>query len=236
MKIILIIFTLLIFIVLLNYVLPHLVKKFWRIRFLKWASDTGKIYLTFDDGPEISTTGMILDFLKIHKIKATFFVLGVNVQENLTLTQRIIDEGHIIGIHGNNHLHPWKVLPWKGMLDLSRVKKILEKNGIKTNYVRPPYGKLNLFSLIYILINHLTFIHWNIDPEDYNQSESINISEYLRNKIHKGKVILLHDGRCPGTFPGYVTVKGLIDYFENANISGELYSALPINGLKYSGD
>jgi peptidoglycan-N-acetylglucosamine deacetylase len=215
----------------LNYLLPHLIKKMWRKHLLKWASNSGKIFLTFDDGPEKLDTELILNILKNHGIQATFFVLGANVKNNLSLTQRIINEGHIIGIHGYNHLHPWKILPWRGMLDLSRGKKILEKNGIKVLYVRPPFGKLNLFSLIYIVINHLTFIHWNIDPEDYNQSDSATLSEQLKNKIQKGKVVLLHDGRCPGTFPGNVTVKGLGDYLENASVPSSEFSALPINGI-----
>jgi peptidoglycan/xylan/chitin deacetylase (PgdA/CDA1 family) len=227
MRIILLIFILIITFFLLNYLLPHLVKKLWRKRFLKWANDSGKIYLTFDDGPEISTTGQILDLLKVHGIQATFFVLGVNVQQNPYLTQRIIKEGHVIGIHGKNHLHPWKVLPWRGMADLSCGKKILEKNGIKTNYVRPPYGKLNILSLLYILINRLTFIHWNIDPKDYNQSESEMLTERLKSEIQKGKVVLLHDGRRPGTSPGNVTVKGLADFLGNTDISGVVFSPLP---------
>lgn len=203
----------------------------WRKHFLKWANNSGKIFLTFDDGPEKINTELILNILKIHGIQATFFVLGINVNNNLLLTQRIVNEGHIIGIHGYNHLHPWKVLPWRSMIDLSKGKKMLEKNGIKTNYVRPPYGKLNLFSLIYIVINRLTFIHWNIDPEDYNLSDSAILSEQLKNKIHKGKVVLLHDGRCHGTFPGNVTVKGLGDYLQNTSLPANEYSALPVNGI-----
>jgi peptidoglycan-N-acetylglucosamine deacetylase len=231
MNFILIASILLIFFFVLNFLLPHLIKKLWRIRFLKWAKNSGKIFLTFDDGPEKLNTGLILDFLKINGIRATFFVLGANVKENLSLTRRIIDEGHMIGIHGYNHLHPWKILPWRGMLDLSHGKEMLEENDIKTIYVRPPYGKLNLFSLIYILINHLTFIHWDIDPEDYNQGDSKKLSEYLKSKIQKGKVILLHDGRCHGTYPGNVTVKGLIEYFENTSVSAEDFSSLPVDGI-----
>jgi peptidoglycan/xylan/chitin deacetylase (PgdA/CDA1 family) len=226
------IFIILILFFLLNYLLPHLVKKWWRKSFLKWANDSGKIYLTFDDGPDISTTGQILDILKTHGIRATFFVLGINVIQNPEIIQRIIKDGHTIGLHGHNHLNPWNILPWKGMLDLSYGKKILEKNGMKTNYVRPPYGKLNILSLIYILINHLKFIHWNIDPKDYNENESDRLTKRLKNEIQKGKVILLHDGRLLGTSPGNITVKGLSDFLENTNISVEVFSTLPTNRLK----
>ena len=231
MNFILIISILLIFFFVLNYLLPHLIKKMWRMHFLKWASKSKKIFLTFDDGPEKLNTELILDILKNHGIKATFFVLGTNVKNNISLTQRIMYEGHVIGIHGYNHLHPWKILPWRGMLDLSYGKKVLEENGIRTIYVRPPYGKLNLFSLIYILINRLKFIHWNIDPEDYNQTDSVTLSKLLINKIQKGKVVLLHDGRCPGTFPGNVTVNGLVGYLENTSVSSGEFSTLPVNGI-----
>ncbi|MDR3609522.1 MAG: polysaccharide deacetylase family protein [Ignavibacteriaceae bacterium] len=227
--ILLILFVFIIFF--LNYILPHLVKKFWRRQLLKWVSDSGKIFLTFDDGPEISTTGQILDFLKTHNIRATFFVLGVNVEQNPALTQRILMEGHTIGIHGENHLHPWKILPWKGMSDLYNGNKILKKYGIRAIYVRPPYGKLNLFSLIYILINRLTFIHWNLDPKDYNQNESTKLSTLLKDQIQSGKIILLHDGRRPGTFSGDITVKGLESFLQSTRISPHLFSQLPINGI-----
>jgi peptidoglycan-N-acetylglucosamine deacetylase len=215
----------------LNYILPHLIKKIWRKKLLDYAIDSGKIYLTFDDGPEIATTDEILDFLKLHRIRATFFVLGVNVEKNPDLTRRIINEGHTIGLHGENHLHPWKTLPWRGMSDLSLGSKTLERNGIKTIYVRPPYGKLNLFSLIYILINRLIFVHWDTDPRDYDQNESKNLSLLLTEQIKTGKVVLLHDGRRPGTFSGNITVKGLNNFLQNTSIASNQFSQLPINGI-----
>jgi peptidoglycan-N-acetylglucosamine deacetylase len=218
--------------IVLNYFIPHIAKKWWRKHFLKWANDSSKIYLTFDDGPEITNTGLILDILKIHGIRATFFVIGINVEKNPFLVQRMIKEGHTIGIHGYNHLHPWKVLPWKAMEDLSRGKKILEKNGVKTCYVRPPYGKLNMLSLIYIFVNRLTFIHWHIDPQDYNEIESVKVAEFLKKEMQRGKVILLHDGRCKGTYSGDVTVNALSGFLENTFIPHEIFVALPINGLK----
>jgi len=226
-----IVFILIILFFLLNYILPHLVKKWWRRRLLKWANYSGKIYLTFDDGPEISTTGQILDFLKTYGIKATFFVLGVNVQKNPELIQRIIKEGHTIGLHGHNHLNPWNVLPWRGMSDLLLGTKILEKFGIKTKYVRPPYGKLNLLSLLYICIKGLTFVHWNLDPRDYSQNESKKLCDLLIKGIKKGMIVLLHDGRCPGTYPGNITVKAFGDFIESTEISFDMFSQLPINGF-----
>ncbi|NLF43119.1 MAG: polysaccharide deacetylase family protein, partial [Bacteroidales bacterium] len=66
------------------------------------------VYLTFDDGPTKEVTPLILDILALHKIKATFFVLGKNVLQNPEIFQRILDEGHAVGNHTFSHLKGWK--------------------------------------------------------------------------------------------------------------------------------
>lgn len=212
--------------------LPHLFKKVWRKRFLDWAKNSDKIFLTFDDGPDSSTTGQILDLLKVYGIKATFFVIGENVKENPALSKRIIEEGHAIGIHSQNHLHPWKVLPWKAMVDLSRGNNILKENGINTFYVRPPFGKLNFFSLMYMLKNHLTFVHWNLDTHDYERKEAGALGTFLKNESLNGKVVLLHDGRRPGKSSGNVTVEGLKIFFQSNGYRSDLFSPLPQAGIE----
>jgi peptidoglycan-N-acetylglucosamine deacetylase len=220
-----------IIILFLNFILPHLFKKIWGRRLSKWASKSGKIFITFDDGPDIDSTIPILDFLKKYRIQASFFVLGINAQQYPEMIKRMVNDGHTIGIHGQNHLHPWKVSPWKGMKDLSAGNEILRNFGIKTNYVRPPFGKLNLISLVYILINRLIFVHWNLDPRDYDQNDSEKLFEWLKYKIQKGNVVLLHDGRRPGTLSVNVTVKAFGKFLENTKISSDIFSKLPVNGL-----
>jgi peptidoglycan-N-acetylglucosamine deacetylase len=215
----------------LNFVIPHLFKKIWGRQLSNWAFKSGKIFITFDDGPDKDTTIPILDFLKKYKIKASFFVLGLNAKNHPDLIKRMINEGHTIGIHGHSHLHPWKVLPWNGMKDLSSGNEILRNFGIKTNYVRPPFGKLNLLSLVYILIKRLTFVHWNLDPRDYDQNDSEKLFECIKYKIQKGNVVLLHDGRRPGTLPGNVTVQAFGKFLETNKFSSDIFSKLPYNGL-----
>lgn len=67
-----------------------------------------KIYLTFDDGPTTIATEWILSVLKKHEIKATFFCIGNNIRKNPSLFRKIIQEGHCIGNHTQNHLQGWK--------------------------------------------------------------------------------------------------------------------------------
>ena len=70
---------------------------------------TNEIILTFDDGPTAGVTDKILDILKLHNIKATFFVVGANAARNPALMQRMADEGHIVGNHTMNHKNLKKV-------------------------------------------------------------------------------------------------------------------------------
>ena len=71
-----------------------------------WRMDAAEhsVYLTFDDGPIPESTPFILDTLKEHGVKATFFVVGENVKRYPDLFRRIISEGHSIGNHTYNHM------------------------------------------------------------------------------------------------------------------------------------
>ncbi len=214
------------FLLFINYFIPHLVKIYWRQKFLKTAELSKRIFLTFDDGPVYNSTSEILDLLKKYYIKATFFVVGKNVKINIDLIERIIREGHAIGIHGNNHLHPWKVNPWRAMKDLSEGSRILKDIGINTKLIRPPYGKLNLLSLLFIIYNKLIFVHWNVDPRDYERSEKLKLYNLLNEKITSGKVVLLHDGRLNSIPSTGVTTKGLELFLEKMEFNPHLFSEI----------
>ncbi|TRX38605.1 polysaccharide deacetylase family protein [Flavobacterium sp. ZT3R18] len=69
-----------------------------------------KIYLTFDDGPTPEITEWVLEVLKEHQIKATFFCIGKNIQKHPAIFNKIIDNGHAIGNHTFNHLNGWRTL------------------------------------------------------------------------------------------------------------------------------
>ena len=66
------------------------------------------IYLTFDDGPHPEATPFVLDELKKYNAKATFFCIGKNVAVHPDIYRRIIEEGHSVGNHTQNHLNGWK--------------------------------------------------------------------------------------------------------------------------------
>ncbi len=97
--------------------------------------------LTFDDGPDPKYTGRILDALRETKTPATFFIVGVNAEENPTLIQREYREGHAIGNHTYTHPNIALTSQRRTELELGTTQRILENLlGVSTALFRPPYN------------------------------------------------------------------------------------------------
>lgn len=155
------------------------------------------IYLTFDDGPGSRLTPKILKILEENSIKATFFLLGRNIVERESLVKTIVNHGHLIASHSHSHYHAWKDLPWKAVSDIKQGWKIIN-NVISTENkkfpYRPPYGKMNLLSLLYLLWHRTPIIFWTVDSLDTRLNNKQNV-DYAAQKIkqEKGGIVLFHD-------------------------------------------
>ncbi len=107
----------------------------------KAYNDPSLIYLTLDDGPNWKT-GKLLDVLKKHQVKATFFILGKNIEGNEHLLHRIVDEGHLIALHGMTHKREeFYASPMTAVRQMKDVQRLVyEVTGIHTNMARTIYG------------------------------------------------------------------------------------------------
>lgn len=152
-----------------------------------------KIFLTFDDGPTPSITNRALDILKEYKIKATFFCLGKQVEENPLLFQRIINEEHAVGNHSYSHLKGWTTKNEQYLEDVRKGEAI-----IKSNLFRPPYGKIKR-SQVNLLNPQTKIILWDVLPGDFSPSNNVEkiISNTL-NAVESGSIIVLHDNAICG--------------------------------------
>ena len=115
-----------------------------------------KIYLTFDDGPTPEITEWVLEELKKHNAKATFFCIGNNIEKYPDVFEKVINEGHSIGNHTFNHLNGWKTATEDYLENTKLCKEqILKSNpsnselakqiyNLKSAIFRPPYGKIKL--------------------------------------------------------------------------------------------
>ncbi|WP_416730951.1 polysaccharide deacetylase family protein [Fictibacillus sp. JL2B1089] len=159
------------------------------------ADTAGKVVaLTFDDGPT-DNTDEILSILKEEGVKATFFVTGREIEENLGEAKKIVAEGHELGNHSYSHERMVLKTPSYIRNEIESTDKLIRKAGYEGKiHFRPPYGK-KLIGLPYYLDKHdRKTILWNIEPETYPEiaADSKKIVKYVSRNIQPGSIILLH--------------------------------------------
>ncbi|MHB9142433.1 MAG: polysaccharide deacetylase family protein [Paludibacter sp.] len=179
------------------YIIPYGITILLRKRFISTISKTGCVCLTFDDGPHPDSTPEILSLLKQAGMKATFFILGKKSEQHPDIVNLIIQEGHEIGDHSYGHIHAWKNNPFRVISDLFRGKALIDKfiQPERPIFYRPPFGKLNFFSLLYIYFSKRKVAFWNVDPKDYNHKHPDIVADYVNKRLMGGCVVLFHDGR-----------------------------------------
>jgi cellulose synthase/poly-beta-1,6-N-acetylglucosamine synthase-like glycosyltransferase/peptidoglycan/xylan/chitin deacetylase (PgdA/CDA1 family) len=101
------------------------------------------IALTFDDGPDPTWTPRILEVLRRHRVKATFFVVGAQVARHPDLARRLVAEGHEIGAHTFTHPELSDLPGWRRDLEHSQTQMaIAAATGVSTSLLRPPYSSV----------------------------------------------------------------------------------------------
>ncbi|MCF6181942.1 polysaccharide deacetylase family protein [Lutibacter sp.] len=184
----------------------------------KWKFSTLEkvIYLTFDDGPTPKITTWVLNELKKHKAKATFFCVGKNVVNHPKIVSTVINEGHTIGNHTHNHAKGLNMTTDKYLLEVaSGEKAILKTTKIKPNLFRPPYGKFKISQAKQIRKKGYKIIMWDVLSADFDTS--ITKEQCLHNVIkntENGSVVTFHDSKKAIENLKYVLPKILKYYSE----------------------
>jgi peptidoglycan/xylan/chitin deacetylase (PgdA/CDA1 family) len=169
-------------------------------------TDPGKkVYLTFDDGPNSHYTGLILDILKKFNVKASFVVIGGNIEKNPAVLQRILDEGHNLVNH--TYSHDYKIIyasPQAFLADLEKCNVAIAKTGHEVKIFRAPGGPSKLDKTYYEYLGRHGYksLEWNVTAADTdpNGVRPEQIIENVKNgvirmeKMDKSPIILMHDG------------------------------------------
>ncbi|MGN7281513.1 polysaccharide deacetylase family protein [Bacillus altitudinis] len=162
------------------------------------------VFLTFDDGPS-ATSNQLLNVLKAHQVKATFFMLGPQIQAHQAAVKRLYQEGHQLGLHGMTHdINRFYQNSESPANEMKEAQLILASvTGVYTRLVRTPYGSVpNLTYDQKVRLNQYGFIYWDwtIDSLDWRYKNSQYVPEVLnqlqmfeKNKPWEPKVILMHD-------------------------------------------
>lgn len=162
---------------------------------LLWKVKTSEkvIYLTFDDGPIPELTEWVLDVLKEHKAKATFFCVGENVSKHPEIFQRILAEGHQVGNHTQHHLNGKKTDFETYLTDTNLCDEALKYESVSTYLFRPPYGRLTSKQRSELL-KRKTIVMWDVLTQDYDQSLDADlILEKSIAATDYGSIVVFHD-------------------------------------------
>ncbi|OME49315.1 hypothetical protein BSK59_24810 [Paenibacillus odorifer] len=165
------------------------------------------VYLTFDDGPT-ATTSTLLDILAKYDAKATFFMIGPNMNQHTAQVKRIANEGHGLALHGMTHRkEKFYASPAAALGEMDNDNAILKKiTGQSTTLIRPPYGSKPYFTKTFrdkVLAQGYHLWDWNVDSEDWKYKDaSTTIYNSVMNQVHKlqksqtNPVILMHDQKA----------------------------------------
>ncbi|SDG63917.1 Peptidoglycan/xylan/chitin deacetylase, PgdA/CDA1 family [Psychroflexus sediminis] len=152
------------------------------------------MFLTFDDGPIPEVTPWVLETLKKHKAKATFFCIGDNIRKHPRLFKQILVEGHAVGNHTFHHSNGWKTSAKVYLEDVKLCQEEMESNSVKSNLFRPPYGKCTSAQARAILKDHQHIIMWDIISKDYSERVSkAGCFSRIQNRAKPGSIIVFHD-------------------------------------------
>jgi peptidoglycan/xylan/chitin deacetylase (PgdA/CDA1 family) len=184
-----------------------LIKRFFSNYIWDIPNSKKTVYLTFDDGPTPDISYWILDQLREHEIKATFFCVGENLKRHPEVAERILQEGHIIANHTFTHPNGWTTNTEKYIEDAllceEEIRKQVavfssrsetENRSLTTKLFRPPYGKLSPSQSTILRKMGYKIIMWDVLAADF--LEEVSKEECLDNVINNatsGSIIIFHD-------------------------------------------
>ena len=165
-------------------------------RFLwRMPKPAGAIALTFDDGPHPEHTPAMLDALARAGVRATFFVVGREVEKHPEVARRIVAEGHGIGGHSYDHTVITSLAPEALVDDLAHCRQVIrEATGLDTGLMRPPKGEVSLRAIRTVCRAGYTLVHWTRTYSDYKQDgvEALTCRIDAEPPI-AGDILLFHD-------------------------------------------
>lgn len=159
------------------------------------TSGSTRVALTFDDGPNGADTVAILDALKRHQARATFFVVGQAARQHPALVRRMVDEGHVVGSHTDTH----RKLAWLSRSTIDRELEDAEAAIVATGapvptWFRAPHGFKSPFLPGALARRGMRLVAWSHGVWDTDRPGASVIAERAIGCLSDGEILLLHDG------------------------------------------
>lgn len=172
-----------------------------------WHTTTRAIHLTFDDGPHPVATPKVLDILNKRNIRATFFLVGANVERYPEIAAEIVRYGHTIGNHSQTH----RALIFRAFSfqqqEIRRANEVMmEILDLRPAFFRPPYGYFDARTLRLARAEHQKMVMWDVDARDFSARQPEQTPFTVSRHTKEGSIILLHDNeRTSGTIEQYLS-------------------------------
>jgi len=190
------------------------------------------VALSFDDGPTKGATDAVLKALYEMNVKATFFVMGAELEQNMDEGRKIVAAGHELGNHSYSHVRMVLVTPSFVQEEIEKTDRLIKEAGYtgEINF-RPPYGKKLLALPYYLSKAGRKTIMWDVEPDSNPRTagDSRTIIEETRNRVRPGSIILLHV-MYPSRQQSLKAVKGIIE-----SLQGDGYRFVTVSELLAAG-
>jgi len=180
-----------------------------------------EVAISFDDGPDPKWTPQILDILKAKGVKASFFMVGRQMEDHPRLVRRILAEGHEVGLHTYTHPNLALASEERVRVELNATQRLLESiSGHSSILFRPPYNAdsrpmvpSEVMPLTIVQDMGYLTVAEDIDPEDWDKPGVREILERVKlDRLDGGKIVLLHDAGGDRT-QTLTALPLIIDYF-----------------------
>ena len=163
---------------------------------LQTTTGNDQLWLTIDDGPDPTDTPVLLELLKKHKIKATFFVIGQKAEAHPELIRQIAEAGHGIGNHTWSHAQTsfWCKGPWATFREIARCQEAIQAiTGRAPTLFRAPVGHSNIFVHAVLQRFGLELISWSSRGYDAVSTDTATVSQKITDSMKPGAIILMHE-------------------------------------------
>jgi peptidoglycan-N-acetylglucosamine deacetylase len=156
-----------------------------------------EVWLTIDDGPDPASTPRVLELLSTHGARATFFLVGAQIEKHPELARRIAAQGHTIGNHTQSHPSTsfWRASPRQIASEIDRcLAALLLANAPFEYYFRPPVGVRNPFLDPQLSARGLDLVLWNARGFDGGGRDPKEALARIARNIRPGSILVSHEG------------------------------------------
>jgi peptidoglycan/xylan/chitin deacetylase (PgdA/CDA1 family) len=149
------------------------------------------VALTFDDGPHPQFTPMMLEILRRHQARATFFMLGMCAQKYPEIVENVAHDGHAIGNHSWDHPPFPLISRGERRRQIRSCEHALGPHGLRI--FRPPFGYQNLITRIDAFLLGYQVIAWDVTATDWLDHDANLIADRVARQTKSGSIIVFHD-------------------------------------------